>query len=80
MWMYEAPVDGAEPLHIHIDTLWATIRERKQYLLSLKRHRSVDIFLSYRSNSDTAGVEVPYQSLQMFLELQVPFGLSIIVA
>jgi hypothetical protein len=80
MWSYKAPVERTEPLHVHIDTLWATLRDRKQYLLELKKHLSVDVFLGYRSNSDNAGVEVPYRSLEMFLELQVPFGLSIIIA
>jgi hypothetical protein len=81
MWSFKVPVGRTEPLHVHIDALWATLRERKQYLLELKQNDlSVDVFLGYRSSSDTAGVEVPYQSLQMFLELQVPFGLSIITA
>ena len=56
------------------------IRPHKDYLLGLKENLTVDVFLGYRSNSDTAGVEVPYQSLQIFQELQVPFGLSIIIA
>jgi hypothetical protein len=38
------------------------------------------VFLGYRSDCDTAGVEVPYTSLEIFIELEVPFGLSIIVA
>ena len=73
-------VNESEPLHTHIDALWAAVRERKQYLLDLKRTATVDVFCGYRSNCDTAGVEVPYQSLQIFQELQVPFGLSIIIA
>jgi hypothetical protein len=80
MWSYRAPVPRTEPLHVHIDTLWAALRDRRLYLLDLKQSLSVDVFLSYRSNSDTAGVEVRHQSLEMFLELQVPFGLSIIIA
>jgi Domain of unknown function (DUF4279) len=80
MWSYKAPVERTEPLHIHIDTLWATLRDRKQYLLELKKDLSVDVFLGYRSNSDNAGVEVPYQSLEIFFELQTPFGLSIVIA
>ena len=56
-------VDRAEPLQVHIDALWAAIRDRKNYLLELKKQGlTVDVFLGYRSNSDTAGVEVPYQS------------------
>jgi Domain of unknown function (DUF4279) len=81
MWSFKVPVERTEPLHVYIDALWATLRERKQYLLELKRNDlSVDVLLGYHSSSDNAGVEVPYQSLQMFLELQIPFGLSIIVA
>ncbi len=40
----------------------------------------VDVFLGYRSNVDYAGVEVPYTCLEMFTELEIPFGLSIVVA
>jgi Domain of unknown function (DUF4279) len=79
MWSYKAPVQKTEPLHVHIDTLWNTFRERKEYLLHLKQNLTVDVFLGYRSNCDHAGVEVPYQSLEIFRELRVPFGLSIIV-
>jgi Domain of unknown function (DUF4279) len=80
MWSYTAPVREDEPLHVHIDTLWNTFRDRKDYLLKLKRDLTVDVFLGYRSNCDHAGFDVPYQSLEMFNELQVPFGVSIIVA
>jgi hypothetical protein len=79
MWMYCAPVKDTEALHVHIETLWNTFRERKEYLLQLKQELTVDVFLGYRSNCDNAGVEVPYQSLEIFRELRVPFGLSIIV-
>jgi hypothetical protein len=79
MWMYHAPVKETEPLHVHIETLWNTFRERKEYLLQLKQDLTVDVFLGYRSNCDNAGIEVPYQSLEIFRELRVPFGLSIIV-
>jgi len=80
MWSYTATMKETEPLHVHIDALWNTFRGRKQYLLQLKRDVTVDVFLGYRSNCDHAGVEVPHESLEMFRELQVPFGLSIIVA
>jgi hypothetical protein len=79
MWIYEAPVEESQPLHVHIDALWVAIRDRKQYLLDLKQITTVDVFCGYRSNSDTAGVEVPYKSLQIFQELEVSFGLSIII-
>jgi hypothetical protein len=80
MWMYNAPVEKTEPLHAHINALWNTFRDQKEYLLHLKQTLTVDVFLGYQSNCDHAGVEVPHQSLEMFRELQIPFGLSIIVA
>lgn len=80
IWSYTSPVKESEPLHVHIDSLWNTFREHKEYLLELKKGLTVDVFLGYRSNCDHAGVEVPHESLEMFKELQIPFGLSIIVA
>lgn len=64
---------------MHIDALWSVLRDKEQYLLQLKRELTVDVFLGYRSNSDTAVIEIPYRSLEMFLKLQVPLGLSIII-
>ena len=67
------------PLTEHIDALWAKVRHAKGFLLDLKRTASVDVFLGYRSNVDHAGIEVPAASLEMFVELDIPFGVSIIV-
>jgi len=79
MWSYSPPLDKHEPLHKHIDALWLVLKPHKRYLLELKKSVTVDVFLGYRSNSDTAGIEVPHTSLEMFSELQIPFGVSIIV-
>jgi hypothetical protein len=79
MWSYKAPVEKTQALQIHIDTLWNTFVGQREYLLQLKIDLTVDIFLGYLSNMDHAGIEVPYQSLEIFRELQVPFGISIIV-
>jgi hypothetical protein len=80
MWGYTPSVDRERPLHEHIDALWKDIKHAKDYLLSLKKIATVDVFLTYSSNVATAGVEVPYTSLDMFKELEIPFGLSIVVA
>ena len=79
MWTYDPPLGKSEPLHKHIEALWESLRPHKQYLLNLKKQAKVDVFLGYRSDCETAGVEVPHTSLEMFIELQIPFGLSIIV-
>jgi hypothetical protein len=80
MWAYRAPVSREHSLGEHIDVLWGAICPHKDYLLGLKENLTVDVFLGYRSNSDTAGVEVPSESLEMFTALQIPFGLSIIIS
>jgi hypothetical protein len=79
MWSYTVPVSENEPLHVHINELWRTFKERKDYLIQLKRDLKVDVFLGYRSNCDHAGLELPFDSLEIFIELQIPFGISIIV-
>jgi len=79
MWRYSPSLDGAERLEKHIDALWSKLKPHKQYLLELKKSLSVDVFLGYRSNHDHAGIEVPHESLEMFTELEIPFGVSIII-
>ena len=79
-WMYTVPVGEEQPLDEHIRSLWSQIRSHREYLLQLKKKMKVDIFLGYRSNCDHAGFEVSPQSLEMFIELDVPFGVSVIIA
>jgi Domain of unknown function (DUF4279) len=80
MWLYKAPVAEHQLLGDHINALWKTIEPAKSFLLSLKKTCTVDVFLGYRSSSDHAGFEVPYQSLEMFRDLEIPFGVSVIIA
>jgi hypothetical protein len=80
MWAYTADVKDSEPLYKHIDALWARLKPHTQYLLELKQEAVVDIFLGHRTNSDHSGLELPPSSLEMFTQLELPFGLSIIVA
>lgn len=79
MWRFSPDVPEEEPLEHHVDALWKAIQHKRDDIRALKRTLTVDVFLGYRSNSDTAGVEVPHTCLKMFTELEVPFGLSIIV-
>lgn len=80
MWSFTPPLDKSERLGKHIDALWELIKPHKHYLLELKKSATVDVFLSYRSDCETAGVEVPHTSLGMFLELEIPLGISVVVA
>ena len=79
MWRYRADLPEERDLYEHIDLLWSQIQHSKEFLLSLKEHATVDVFLGYRSNCDTAGVDVPASSLELFVELDVPFALSVII-
>jgi len=79
MWTYTPSLDKTRPLAEHIDLLWKDLKPHKVYLRGLKKSLSVDVFLGYRSNCDNAGIEVPYKSLEMFTELEIPFGVSVII-
>jgi Domain of unknown function (DUF4279) len=77
MWSYTAAVPNDRPLEIHIQTLWAHIKPQKVYLMGLKQWLTVNVFCSYSSNG-CAGIEVSHHAPEMFIELEIPFGLSII--
>jgi Domain of unknown function (DUF4279) len=79
LWSYEPEMNEERPLSEHIDALWRVLKPHRDYLIALKSSASVSVFLGYRSNIDTAGVDVPHTSLEMFTALEIPFGLSIII-
>jgi Domain of unknown function (DUF4279) len=79
-WHFQPSLSETEPLERHIEALWQVVRPAVDYLKALKQRCKVDIFCGYRSNSDTAGFEVSHQCLELFTALEVPFGVSIIVA
>jgi hypothetical protein len=79
-WLYQPPVDENRPLEDHILALWDRIRPQMAFLKSLKAKHQVDIFCGYRSNSGTAGFQVSHKCLGLFIELEVPFGMSVIIA
>lgn len=79
MWCYTVPVDRERPLGDHISALWDAIRPHIPYLKLLKQRYTVDVFCGYISDSDIAGFEIDQQSLGLFLELDVPLQVSVIV-
>jgi len=80
IWIYQAPIDKERPLDEHIMALWNAVRPHIPYLRELKRKFHVDVFCGYRSNSSTAGFEVDHRCLGLFTELDVPFGVSVIIS
>ncbi|MFO0960594.1 MAG: DUF4279 domain-containing protein [Isosphaeraceae bacterium] len=79
MWSYTAPLPEDRPLEDHLDALWRVVRPHVDYLKGLKQGLNVDVFCGYRSNCSTAGFEVDHRALAIFTELEVPFGISVIV-
>ena len=79
-WHYQPLVPETEPLARHIDALWEVVRPAVGYLKGLKSRCKVDVFCGYRSNCDTAGFEVPHTCLELFSALEVPFGVSVVIA
>lgn len=79
-WLYRPPVDESRPLEEHIMALWDVLRPHIAFLKALKQKHEVDIFCGYRSNSCTAGFDVSHECLGLFIELEIPFGVSVIIA
>jgi len=79
-WQFQAALPETEPLAVHIQGLWDVLRPHVSYLMSLKPKYRVDVFCGYRSNCDCAGFEVPHTCLEIFRVLEVPFGVSVIIA
>ncbi|MDR1316813.1 MAG: DUF4279 domain-containing protein [Spirochaetales bacterium] len=79
LWGYSPDIPEEKPLEEHINALWDSLKHKKAEILKLKEKYEIDIFNGYRSNSDTAGFEVPYSCLEMFIELKISFGVSIII-
>jgi hypothetical protein len=80
MWSYTAPVARELPLEEHIMALWDAVRPHIPYLRDLKRKFHVDVFCGYGSNSGTAGFQVSHRCLGLFSELEVPFGVSVVIS
>ncbi len=78
MWSYTSPVEETEHLTVHLKVLWAALRPHKEYLKQLKEDFHVDIFCGFRTNCQVTGIEIECKCLEMFIELEIPFGLSII--
>ena len=79
LWLYTAPVARDRPLDEHIMALWDAVRPHMSYLHELKQKYQIDIFCGYRSNSCTGGFNVDHRCLGLFAELDIPFGVSVII-
>lgn len=78
-WHFQPPLAESELLERHIQALWHVVQPAVAYLKALKQRFQVDVFCGYRSNCDHAGFEVSHKCLELFMALEVPFGVSVIV-
>lgn len=79
-WHFEPALSETEAPERHIEAIWAAVRPHVEYIKALKKRFKVDVFCGYRSNCDTAGFEVSHKYLELFTALEVPFGVSVIIA
>ncbi len=79
-WQFQPSLPETDPLERHIEALWQVVRPAVDYLKALKQRFKVDVFCGYRSNCDMAGFEVSHKCLELFMALEVPFGVSVVVA
>ena len=79
MWQLTSGLSEDAHLQEHLFKLWEKLKPHKEFLLRLRQRATVDIFCGYRSNCDHAGIEVDHKALEIFRELEIDFGLSIIV-
>lgn len=79
-WHFQPALPETEPLERHIEALWEVVQPHVEYLKALKQRFKVDVFCGYRSNCDHAGFEVSHKCLELFTALEIPFGVSVIVA
>jgi hypothetical protein len=80
IWLYDAPVAKTQPLDKHIMAIWKKARPHMAYLRRLKKQFQVDLFCGYGSNSCTGGFSIDQRCLGFFTELDIPFGVSVIIA
>lgn len=78
MWYLEADVAEERDLEKHILWLKKKLLPHKKFIVDLKKKYNVDIFFGYRSNSDQGGFSIPPKCLELFIELDIPFGFSIL--
>jgi hypothetical protein len=79
-WHFKPALPETDALEDHIATLWQVVRPQVEYLKTLKQQFELSVFCGYLSNCDTAGFEVSHKCLELFTALEVPFGVSVIVA
>lgn len=79
-WHFQPAISETEPLEAHILALLNVVRPHLEYLKMLKSRFDMDVFCGYRSNCDHAGFEVSHECLELFTALEIPFGVSIIIA
>jgi hypothetical protein len=78
MWALDSPLDPKEPLEAHLKWLQNMLSPHYDFLKSLRGKAKVDFYCQYSCYSDQGGLIVRPEILRMFVELDVPFDISIL--
>lgn len=79
MWSLSSPLKRTMHLDKHLLWLHTTLCPQYRKIRELKGSYKVDVFATYNSNCETAGIEVSYEAMEIYRKLDLGFGLSIIV-
>jgi len=79
MLMFKSGLKKEDSLNSHLIALWEKLEPYKDFILSLKSDAKVDVFCGYRTDCETGGVDITHKALEIYQELKIGFGLSVIV-
>jgi|SRR5882724_1306364 len=79
MWSLESPLDPAEPLEAHLKWLQTALSPHHEFLSSLRKLATLDIYCNAMYFSDQNSLELTPEVLRLFTELNIPLGVSILL-
>lgn len=80
MWLYESTqkIKDTIPLEYHLMHLNEIFLPHIEYIKEMQKNRcDIKLYTSYYSNCDHGGIELPFECLRLYIELNQPFGIGI---
>jgi hypothetical protein len=78
MWSLSSPLAKDRDLDLHLVWLGERLLNRKNYILSLRRDFTVDIYCWKNCFSEQSGLTLPTNVLRIFIELNLDLGVSLL--
>lgn len=80
IWIISSPLSKYKDLTEHLRWLQKKIKPHFKYFkMLIKKGVKIDIFCGYSSDCDTAGFCIKPEALEIFVELEIPLEVSVIV-